>query len=59
MHPYFSSLLPAALLLGFSYSAAQAQMISRPSATLVVAEGAGSVSIPLTLASPGAAASTV
>lgn len=59
MHPYFSSLLPAALLLGFALPAAQAQTISRPSATLVVAESAGSVSIPLTITSPGAAASTV
>ncbi|RYY10694.1 MAG: alkaline phosphatase, partial [Cytophagaceae bacterium] len=41
---------------------AQAQTtpaISRPSATLTVAESAGSVSIPLSIANPGTAASTV
>lgn len=51
--PYL--LLPALLLSG----AAQAQTISRPSATLTVAENAGSVSIPLSIASPNATASTV
>jgi hypothetical protein len=62
MHLNFSPLLPAAFLLSLASLAAQAQTtpaISRPSATLTVAENAGSVSIPLTIASPGAAASTV
>jgi 6-phosphogluconolactonase (cycloisomerase 2 family) len=39
--------------------AAHAQTISRPSATLTVAENAGSISIPLSIANPGAAASSV
>ncbi|HET9506233.1 MAG TPA: choice-of-anchor I family protein [Hymenobacter sp.] len=51
--------LPFTLLLGFAGLAAQAQTISRPSATLTVAENAGSVSIPLSIASPNATASTV
>ncbi len=60
MRPIFPPLfLSAALLLGLATGAAQAQTISRPSATLTVAENAGSVSIPLSIASPGAAASTV
>ncbi|MVN75654.1 T9SS type A sorting domain-containing protein [Hymenobacter sp. HMF4947] len=59
MHPYFSSFLPTALVVGFTLSAAHAQTISRPSATLTVAEQAGSLNIPLTIANAGAAASTV
>jgi hypothetical protein len=62
MHLNFSSLLPATLLLGLAGLPAQAQTtpaIGRPGATLTVAENAGSVSIPLTIANPGAAASTV
>jgi len=58
----FSPLLPATFLLGLASAVAQAQTtpaISRPGATLTVAENAGSVSIPLTIANPGAAASTV
>ncbi len=51
--------LPFSLLLGFAGLAAQAQTISRPSATLTVAENAGSVSIPLSIASANATASTV
>jgi hypothetical protein len=56
MRSTFSLLLSAGLLLG---GAAHAQTISRPSATLTVAENAGSLSIPLSIASPGAAASSV
>lgn len=62
MHPYFSSFLVTALGLSLTLSAAQAQttpVISRPSATLTVAENAGSLSLPLSIANPGAAASTV
>jgi len=62
MHLNFSPLLPAAFLLSLASLTAQAQTtpaISRPSATLTVAENAGSVSIPLSIANPGAAASTV
>jgi hypothetical protein len=58
MRPSFTLLLAAALL-GLTSRAAHAQTISRPSATLTVAENAGSVSIPLSIASPGAAASSV
>jgi hypothetical protein len=58
MRPSFTLLLSAALA-GLTSHAAHAQTISRPSATLTVAENAGSVSIPLTIASPGAAASSV
>jgi hypothetical protein len=52
----------ATLLLSLVYTAAYSQStpsISRPSATLTVAENAGSVSIPLTITNPGATASTV
>ena len=62
MHLTFSSLLLTTSLLGLAGGVAQAQTtpaISRPSATLTVAEQAGSVSIPLTITNPGAAASTV
>jgi len=62
MHRNFSPLLPTAFLLSLASLTAQAQTtpaISRPSATLTVAENAGSVSIPLSIANPGAAASTV
>ncbi|RYY09899.1 MAG: hypothetical protein EOO36_21460, partial [Cytophagaceae bacterium] len=58
MRPNFSSLL-AAFLLGLAGSAAQAQTISRPSATLTVSEGAGAVSIALSIAGANATASTV
>jgi hypothetical protein len=58
MRSSFTLLLSAALL-GLTSRAAHAQTISRPSATLTVAENAGSVSIPLSIASPGAAASSV
>ncbi|MFD1871083.1 choice-of-anchor I family protein [Hymenobacter bucti] len=62
MHLNFSAFLPATLLLGLAAGAARAQTtptIARPSATLTVAEGAGTVSIPLSITNPGAAASTV
>jgi hypothetical protein len=62
MHLKFTALIPAALLLHMAGGVAQAQTtptIARPSATLTVAEGAGTVSIPLSIANPGAAASTV
>jgi hypothetical protein len=62
MHLNFSALLPATLLLGLTAGAARAQTtptIARPSATLTVAESAGSVSIPLSITNPGAEASTV
>ncbi|RZK13295.1 MAG: hypothetical protein EOO56_27480, partial [Hymenobacter sp.] len=63
MHSNFSALPFTTLLLGFGvFATAQAQTtpaISRPSATLTVTENAGSVSIPLSIANPGAAASTV
>jgi hypothetical protein len=58
----FSPLLPTTFVLGLASLTAHAQttpVINRPSATLTVAENAGSVSIPLTIATPGAAASTV
>ncbi|RYY09255.1 MAG: alkaline phosphatase, partial [Cytophagaceae bacterium] len=59
MRPYF---LPATLLFSLIGAAAYAQTtpaISRPSATLTVAEGAGSISLPLTITNAGAAASSV
>jgi len=62
MHLNFSPLLPATFLLSLAGLMARAQttpVISRPSATLTVTENAGSVSIPLSIANPGAAASTV
>jgi hypothetical protein len=62
MHLKFTALLPAALWLSLAGGVAQAQTtpaITRPSATLTVAESAGSVSIPLSIANPGTAASTV
>ena len=62
MRPNFYALLPAALLVGLASGAALAQTtptISRPSATLTVAEDVGSVSIPLTISNPGTTASTV
>ncbi|MGI4741956.1 MAG: choice-of-anchor I family protein [Janthinobacterium lividum] len=62
MHPNFSALVTTTLLVGLAGGAALAQStptISRPSATLTVLEGAGSVSIPLTISNPGAAASSV
>jgi len=62
MHLNFSAFLPATLLLGLATGAACAQTtptIARPSATLTVAEGAGSVSIPLSISNPGTEASTV
>jgi hypothetical protein len=61
MHPNFSTLLPTALLMGLASGTALAQTptIARPSATLTVAEGAGSISIPFTITNPGPAASTV
>jgi hypothetical protein len=62
MHLNFSALLPATILLGLVAGAARAQTaptIARPSATLTVAESAGSVSIPLSITNPGAEASTV
>ena len=62
MHPNLSALLPAVLCLGLAGGVARAQTtpaIARPSATLTVAEGAGSISIPLSISNPGAAASSV
>ena len=62
MHLNFSAFLPATLLLGLATGAACAQTtptIARPSATLTVAEGAGSVSIPLSISNPGTEAGTV
>jgi len=63
MRPSFTALLPAtALLAGLAGAPALAQTvptIARPSATLTVAEGAVSLSLPLTLANPNGAASTV
>jgi len=62
MHLNFSALLPATLLLSLAGGVAQAQTapaIARPSATLTVAEGAGTVSIPLSITNPGTAASSV
>jgi hypothetical protein len=59
----FTPCLPSLLLLGLAGGAAHAQTtpaISRPSATITVAENAGSVSIPLSIANPSATtASTV
>ena len=54
----FTYLLPT-LVAALAGSAAHAQTISRPSATLTVSEGAGTVSIPLSIASANATASTV
>jgi DNA-binding beta-propeller fold protein YncE len=59
MRPNFPLLFLVAALLGLAGGAAQAQTISRPSATLTVAENAGSASITLSIASPNAAASSV
>jgi hypothetical protein len=62
MHLNFSAFLSATLLLSMTGGAARAQTtpaITRPSATLTVAEGAGLVSIPLSITNPGTAASTV
>jgi hypothetical protein len=62
MHRYRYAFSSATLLLSLVCTAAYSQTtpsISRPSATLIVAENAGSVSIPLTITNPGAAASTV
>ncbi|MGI4733811.1 MAG: choice-of-anchor I domain-containing protein [Janthinobacterium lividum] len=62
MRPYFYAFLPLTALLSLPLAGAWAQTtptISRPSATLTVAENAGSVSIPLTIANAGAAASSV
>jgi hypothetical protein len=62
MRPKFYNCLPTALLVGLASGATLAQTmptITRSSATFTVAEGAGTVSIPLTISSPGAAASTV
>ncbi len=62
MRPNFSALLFPALLVGLASNTTLAQttpVISRPSATLTVAESAGSVSIPLTITNPGPVASTV
>ena len=61
MHLNFSSLLPTALL-SLAGLAAQAQTtpaIGWGSRVLTVAESAGSVSLPLTITSPGSAASTI
>lgn len=61
MRPTFYPFFPLALL-GLSFSSAYAQTtpaISRPNATVIVAENAGSVSIPLAIQNPGTAASTV
>ena len=58
----FYSCLSTALLIGLAGGAALAQTtpsIARAGATYAVAEGAGSVSIPLTITNPGTAASTV
>jgi hypothetical protein len=62
MHRYRYAFSSATLLLSLVCTAAYSQTtpsISRPSATLIVAENAGSVSIPLTITNSGAAASTV
>jgi hypothetical protein len=62
MHLNFSSLLLAALALGLTGLTTQAQTtpaIAWSSRVLTVAENAGSVSLPLTITNPGAAASTV
>ena len=62
MRPIFSTSLLTAFFTGLASGVALAQTtptIARPSATLTVAEGAGSVSIPLTITNPGPAASTV
>ncbi|MBO3270212.1 choice-of-anchor I family protein [Hymenobacter defluvii] len=63
MRLHLYAFLPAtAFLLSLGLGRAEAQTtpsISRPSATITVAENAGSVSIPLTITNPGAAASTV
>ena len=61
MRPSFSAFLLTGLLVGLRFFA-QAQntpTISRPSATLLVGENAGSVSIALTITNPGLAASSV
>jgi hypothetical protein len=62
MHRYCYAFSSATLLLSLVCTAAYSQTtpsISRPSATLIVAENAGNISIPLTITNPGAAASTV
>jgi hypothetical protein len=62
MHLNFSALLPATLLLSLVGGAVCAQAtptITRPSATLTVVEGTGTVSIPLSITNPGTDASTV
>jgi hypothetical protein len=62
MRPNFSAFFSTSLLVGLASGATLAQTtptIARPSATLTVAEGAGSVSIPLTITNPSTAASTV
>jgi hypothetical protein len=62
MRPSFTVLSAGLFLLTLGLGVAQAQTtptITRPSATLTVAENAGSVSIPLSIANPGAAASSV
>jgi hypothetical protein len=62
MHLNFSSLLPTVLALALAGLTAQAQTtpaIAWSGRVLTVAENAGSVSLPLTITNPGAAASTV
>lgn len=62
MRPTFSRALPPVFLLALGLGAAHAQTapaISRPSATLTVAEGTASLSLPLSIANPNGTASTV